>query len=268
MRQRLTAAAALLTLGALVAGVPWLLIVVVTTVRVRFDPTTPDGWWQALTTRDDGTLLVWLLTILGAVAWAILMLALVVEIVSRARRLSVPRLPGLGLPQALAHSLVAAVVGAAVSTGAAVGGIDALAAPGPAPVQTTKPSQLPAPPVTTPKAHHAIQEPRAAETYVVKKGDTLWDIADDKLGDPYAYPKIFQASKKTVQPDGRHLANPDLIPGLEAHHPRSPPSRRPAERAARTGQGRPLASRRPRDSSGDAERPDDTTAVGSSHSGR
>ncbi|MEA5118973.1 MAG: LysM peptidoglycan-binding domain-containing protein [Propionicimonas sp.] len=247
MRQRLTAAAALLTLGALVAGVPWLLIVVVTTVRIRFDPTTPDGWWQALTTRDNGTLLIWLLTILGAIAWAILMLALVIEIVSRAHHLSVPRLPGLGLPQAIAHSLVAAAVGAAVSTGAAVGGIHALAAPSPAPVQTIEPSHPSAPHEASPDTHSAIRAHRTTDTYTVKKGDTLWDIADDKLGDPYAYPKIFKASKNTVQPDGRHLVNPDLIyPGwkltIPDRHPaddkRTTPSKS-AKRDASTQDDRP-----------------------------
>lgn len=54
------------------------------------------------------------------------------------------------------------------------------------------------------------------ETYVVEKGDTLWDIADDELGNPRRYPEIVEASRSTVQPDGGQVRDPDLIrPGWE-----------------------------------------------------
>lgn len=49
------------------------------------------------------------------------------------------------------------------------------------------------------------------KTRVVVTGDTLWDITEDELGDPYRYPEVFEASKDTVQPGGEHLADPDLI---------------------------------------------------------
>jgi LysM repeat protein len=60
------------------------------------------------------------------------------------------------------------------------------------------------------------EEPRAEETYVVEPGDTLWDIAEEALGEGERYPEVFEASRDTVQPDGQRLIDPDLIrPGWE-----------------------------------------------------
>ncbi|MFC8501028.1 LysM peptidoglycan-binding domain-containing protein [Pedococcus sp. NPDC057267] len=61
----------------------------------------------------------------------------------------------------------------------------------------------------------------------VQRGDTLSEIAEEELGDAAKYPEIFEASKDTVQPGGRHLSDPDLIlPGWElsipTHHAAAP----------------------------------------------
>ena len=51
----------------------------------------------------------------------------------------------------------------------------------------------------------------AAPTYEVQRRDTLWDIAERHLGDPFRWQEIFRLNQGRVQPDGRCLTDPDLI---------------------------------------------------------
>ena len=48
-------------------------------------------------------------------------------------------------------------------------------------------------------------------TVTVHRGDTLWEIAQEELGDPSRYPEIFETSQATTQPGGAHLSDPDVI---------------------------------------------------------
>ena len=64
-------------------------------------------------------------------------------------------------------------------------------------------------------------------TYVVQRGDTLWDIAAQHLGDPLRYREIYRLNRDRTQPDGQHLDDPRLIqPGwtllLPARHDYDP----------------------------------------------
>lgn len=57
-----------------------------------------------------------------------------------------------------------------------------------------------------------VTEPSLADgTYVVEPGETLSGIAAETLGDAGRYGEIYEASTATVQPDGGHLTDPDLI---------------------------------------------------------
>jgi LysM repeat protein len=70
-----------------------------------------------------------------------------------------------------------------------------------------------------------VQDGRTSEGYFVRTGDTLSDIAESKLGDPMLYPEIAAASRSTLQPDGAHLVDPDLIkPGWTLTIPGAAPS--------------------------------------------
>lgn len=55
------------------------------------------------------------------------------------------------------------------------------------------------------------QAGRSVTSYVVKDGDTLWDIAARELGEPERYREIFDASTHIAQPNGGRLTDPDLI---------------------------------------------------------
>ncbi len=45
----------------------------------------------------------------------------------------------------------------------------------------------------------------ALGAYVVEEGDTLWDISADKLGDPFAWPAVWEANPQIIDP---HLIYP------------------------------------------------------------
>ena len=58
------------------------------------------------------------------------------------------------------------------------------------------------------------------DAYIVERGDTLWDIADEQLGDPTAWPEIWEDNAGDDMGGGRTFDDPDLIlPGWELDLP-------------------------------------------------
>lgn len=72
-----------------------------------------------------------------------------------------------------------------------------------------------------------------SDTHVVARGETLWSIADDELGDPLRWPEIYAANRGRAFDDGRTLDDPSLIqPGWQLDLPRpsddDPPAPEPS----------------------------------------
>jgi hypothetical protein len=199
----------LAALLAAVVGVPLLLEAVAGSPIPTAIPAW-DGVWASLIARDDGTLLLGSLKYAAWAGWALFVLSVVADVVTRVRGLPVPR---LGPQQQLATQLVGAVLALAVSVPTAMAATAAPAQPasgsqpaGKAAVNRSVPLTA-----TTKTANTNTAEQESFEEYRVRRGDCLWDIAWNELGEPERWPEIYQASRSVRQPDGRRLTDPDLI---------------------------------------------------------
>ncbi|GAA4595857.1 hypothetical protein GCM10023107_35540 [Actinoplanes octamycinicus] len=70
-----------------------------------------------------------------------------------------------------------------------------------------------------PAAHGQAADPRHVQTVTVHRGDTLWDIADDKLGDPYRWKEIYRLNRARYDMHGGDLIRPAwklVLPGATA----------------------------------------------------
>ncbi|MFD0367659.1 LysM peptidoglycan-binding domain-containing protein [Streptomyces sp. NPDC127114] len=75
-----------------------------------------------------------------------------------------------------------------------------------APIQPGWILRLPDEPTTAPAA-----PAHPADSHTVGMGETLWDIAEEELGDGERYNELFQANKGVRQPDGARLTDPDEL---------------------------------------------------------
>ncbi|MCC6497179.1 MAG: LysM peptidoglycan-binding domain-containing protein [Propionibacteriaceae bacterium] len=205
MTTKLRGLAALAGLAAIIAGMPALLIASAGIGTLSITP-TPAGIWAALTSPDNGTIALTLFRGVGWAAWAVLTIAVAVELVALIRHARAPRLRGLGIPQMFAHQLVAAaaVVFVATSSLTATGLVD----PQPAHAAGAAPAHAPD---AAPHQARPLEQPATPRLYTVKKGDTLSEIALEQTGHASNYPKLFHASGRIIQPDGHPPTDPDLI---------------------------------------------------------
>lgn len=187
----------------------------------------------SLTQPDDGSLFIRALMWVGWIGWASMAFSILVQAGAALRGVKAPSLPGMGWQQRRAAVLTTAVaamfaVGPAVTTASA-----APAATAPAVTQSTASAQAAAPgPTASSESTHSSTT--RTSPVVVEQGDTLWQIADDELGDPSRYPEI--AERNSIDdPDviqaGQRLKIP---PTAQEHHsptPSSTDSAAPQERS-------------------------------------
>ncbi|WP_331773244.1 LysM peptidoglycan-binding domain-containing protein (plasmid) [Embleya sp. NBC_00888] len=239
-------------LAALTVGIPWLL------VRFVGNPNPwhrGEGWgspsqaWDNLSQPIEDDTLIRLLAVIAWICWLAFVLNILGELGWYARRL-----PALAadtgaraahaahLAELPAYRMVAAVlVGGVMLTVLAMWrtGATAAAAPAAAPDHTHRPPGIaqpativdrhaPAPAPASVGEQYTAARPMPARSaavgppvpYTVQRGDTLWDIAAECLGDPLRWPEIYKLSKTLPQPDGALLGDPDLIePGWVLHLP-------------------------------------------------
>ena len=158
-------------------------------------PLLPDHvpHWQealdALRRPDDGRLFLGALTLLGFLAWIMLTTSILVELAAtlRGRVARQIRFPGFGLSQALAGTLVAAVLTSP--------GSQAVAASLPSPSLASQVSPA-APPAGDATAAVPVDE-HTGPSYRVLERDTLWDIAQRSLGEPLRWREIVELNGLT-----------------------------------------------------------------------
>lgn len=202
---RLRGLLATLALVGFVVGVPVVLVV----IDALPDPSA--FTWPRLTSQDDGTLALQVITAVCWVAWAVFTCQLVASVVSQLRGIRTPLLPGLAVPQLAADRLVAAAALLFVAVPAVSAVLPqprahaAVAAPLPDAPQAAVDIES----SVAPRAGDRVQAVQPeTERYTVKRGDSLWKIAEERLGDGTRYVELVALNEAVL--DGR----PDfLMPG-------------------------------------------------------
>ena len=208
----------LLALIALAAGVP------VALVRFTGSPIPselPDA--SVFTQPLDTETILYVITLFVWLAWAQLVVCLVVELQAGVRGVGVPaRVPLAGATQSVVHKLVVAVLLLFTATTAIVPAFSQIHAQQ---HQVTQTAYEPARQQQHTGGHLRYQqvsseseEQDAATTkiYTVRPPhgrhhESLWEIAEKCLGDGRRYKEIFELNKSHVQPDGSRLQKASLI---------------------------------------------------------
>lgn len=163
--------------------------------------------------------LVKALAVVCWLVWIELVASLLVEAVAYVRGRKAGAVPFAGGLQRGAARLIAtvALLGSLLASKGLSGsgglGLRALAPPTSQPLVTLVADEPPDEPDEQPGRAGAAVGVRLAPppTYEVQRRDTLWDIAERHLGDPFRWQEIFRLNQGKVQPDGSCLTDPDLI---------------------------------------------------------
>ncbi|MFE4663798.1 LysM peptidoglycan-binding domain-containing protein [Streptomyces sp. NPDC056716] len=202
MRNRSSAATlvrALLALASLIA-----LLVAVPTVLLGIGVLPDhvpglDEITAALTTPDSGQLFLGALTLLGWYGWLSFVVSVVLETGAALRHLRAPRIHMLGGSQQLAGTLVGGILillpaGTAIATPASAAPTTVATASAAAGVHSA--------PAATTETSSASSAAWDGPLHQVQDGDTLWDIAEKRLGAGIEWHRIVDANEGVRQPDG------------------------------------------------------------------
>lgn len=188
-KTRLQGLAAAMVLLAFVVGAPLLLVAIGAT------PSPATFGWSSLSAPDDGTVALAVVGVVAWIAWASFTLSVILDIAARLRSQRAPSLPGLAVPQLAASQLVgiSTLLFITVPAVTAVATAPrAEAEPPPIPARTATAAPKPAPSATTPQQRPHLESSSAQEStpYTVKRGDSLWKIAEERLGDGTRYVEL------------------------------------------------------------------------------
>ncbi|MFE7524187.1 LysM peptidoglycan-binding domain-containing protein [Kitasatospora sp. NPDC057542] len=217
-RAVITALGALVTLLALLFGVPALLLYGTEAVA-GMGEVASGGVGEALTSPDDGRLFLWALVVVGWLAWACFALSVLLEIPAQLRGRIARRIPAFGWSQRLAAGLVGSVLALLPVAGSAFAAVPELThgpvvqaqlTPG---VQRAALTAAQAAPALTPAAEQQT-------TYTVRDArpaDSLWSIAERQLGSGERWVEIAKLNDGRVMGDSgiRFDADRPIQPGWE-----------------------------------------------------
>ena len=218
---------AIMALAALTIGVP---IALITIIGLPVPHGTAS--LSVLTHQLGIPSILRVLSVVIWLAWLQLVWCVIAEIKAAVRNVGLPaQVPLAGATQSAAHRLVTAAL-LLFTAGAALSPAFAHSGP-PRPSHTvssvmpgTRATQGPQSTAPQPAAPPTVaQSPGAAKVYVVKPPDgryheSLWEIAENHLGDGRRYPEIYAMNKDRIQPDGSQLTIASLIrPGWTLRMP-------------------------------------------------
>ncbi|MEV0581804.1 hypothetical protein [Nonomuraea sp. NPDC050310] len=192
----------------LVGGVPYAL------VRFFGNPLPEQFSIEALTRQVGFGTVLDMLAILVWLAWAQLVVCVVVELWSAIRRVGVPaQVPFARGPQALAHRLVTAALLLFTAAAVVTPMVNAVAQPGGAQIAAAQ-QAVPQPVVQ--EAEQLAPVKKAKKVYTVqppegRHHESLWEIAEKCLGEGRRYKEIYELNKHKEQPDGTKLHIASLI---------------------------------------------------------
>jgi len=214
MKRFLAGIGSLLLLGALLAGIPALLLLVAgnpipSVDELRNGFTRPDYTGQFLL----GTLL----PIVAWLAWGTFAVSILTVLPSMIRGIEPPNIPGLNVQQRTMVSLLGAVLimftafaGTASAIATSVGSDSAQS---PSSHSAQQDSSLTAAVASDVADDDAVDESAGLPTYRVQAGDTLWTVAESQLGDGKRYAEIAELNYGVQQDDGGTLGTDHWLAG-------------------------------------------------------